>query len=373
MSLPHTIAPKYIRQAASSYDDGDHPKSFESSTKFDLIIEGNRYPPKAITALAVQAQDNATLQSSDFSAGVSSKCFRLLREAGFRVVPKPGVIPFIEGSEYTRAKIAGYLGTTENTTKGDWGTGYHFYSDPEASIEGWWFVFAAVDTPARTGHDYENGWKNGLLAWQSKPNRALGQQQIDSLLSGQWPVLIFTRSDARTPFTYNGLGTPHSIEDTSPVGVTWQVADGTRPPLPDNAGEALEAYEPDSLDRRESVVRTICARRGQSSFRNKLFAEYGGRCAVTGCDIAGLLEAAHINPYRGTQDNHPDNGILLRADIHTLFDLGLLGFDPTTLTVALKPKAMRGEYRALNGKEIASGGQLSHSALMIRWKQFQEG
>lgn len=71
LNLPDKIAPHYIRQAASSYDDGDHPASFVSSTKFDLIVEGNRYPPKAITALAVQAQDNATLQSSDFSAGAS--------------------------------------------------------------------------------------------------------------------------------------------------------------------------------------------------------------------------------------------------------------------------------------------------------------
>jgi HNH endonuclease len=33
-----------------------------------------------------------------------------------------------------------------------------------------------------------------------------------------------------------------------------------------------------------------------------------------------ILEAAHISPYRGEEDNHPENGLLLRADLHTLFD-----------------------------------------------------
>ena len=34
-----------------------------------------------------------------------------------------------------------------------------------------------------------------------------------------------------------------------------------------------------------------------------------------------------LPPYRGTKDNHPDNGLLLRADIHTLFDLDMIGID----------------------------------------------
>src|SRR5271155_3471993 len=43
-----------------------------------------------------------------------------------------------------------------------------------------------------------------------------------------------------------------------------------------------------------------------------------------------LLEAAHISPYRGLQSNHPQNGLLLRADLHSLFDLGMLAVDPLT-------------------------------------------
>ncbi|HUZ56031.1 MAG TPA: HNH endonuclease [Streptosporangiaceae bacterium] len=55
-----------------------------------------------------------------------------------------------------------------------------------------------------------------------------------------------------------------------------------------------------------------------------LMAAYSGRCAVTGCTVQAVLEAAHLRPYRGPDSNVTGNGLLLRADIHTLLDLQLL-------------------------------------------------
>ena len=76
-------------------------------------------------------------------------------------------------------------------------------------------------------------------------------------------------------------------------------------------------------DERDRTLREIVQRRGQPKFRYDLIAAYGGKCAVTGCDVLQALEAAHISPYLGEQSNHVSNGLLLRADIHTLFDLNL--------------------------------------------------
>lgn len=78
------------------------------------------------------------------------------------------------------------------------------------------------------------------------------------------------------------------------------------------------------VDARERVLGQIVRRRGQQEFREKLLVAYEGRCAITGCDAIEALEAAHIVPYLGTETNHVQNGLLLRADIHTLFDLGCL-------------------------------------------------
>src|SRR5690606_14516906 len=105
-----------------------------------------------------------------------------------------------------------------------------------------------------------------------------------------------------------------------------------------SANEALSkedeaAYLHSEIDDRESVFRSIKARRGQQKFRESLCKRYNNTCVVTGCKILDILEAAHIMPYRGKKDNHPSNGLLLRADIHTLFDLDLIGIDPKSLLV----------------------------------------
>lgn len=107
-----------------------------------------------------------------------------------------------------------------------------------------------------------------------------------------------------------------------------------------------------SEDARERINRSIVVRRGQGAFRNKLFAAYGRQCAVTGCSVEDLLEAAHIVPYKGSQTNHPQNGLLLRTDIHTLFDCGLIAIDPDKMKLVLSPKLAHSSYRVLSDKPI---------------------
>ena len=62
-----------------------------------------------------------------------------------------------------------------------------------------------------------------------------------------------------------------------------------------------------------------------------------------------MLEAAHITPYLGPNTNHPSNGLLLRADIHTLFDLGLLTIDSASMSVVLAPSLTGTDYGRLAG------------------------
>ena len=97
---------------------------------------------------------------------------------------------------------------------------------------------------------------------------------------------------------------------------------------------------------------SIVIRRGQPRFRRMLLDAYGGRCAVTGTEIEGLLEAAHLSPYKGDHTDRVSNGLLLRADIHTLFDLHLLTVLPN-LTVRVGPDALTEPYSAFDGTEVA--------------------
>ena len=79
------------------------------------------------------------------------------------------------------------------------------------------------------------------------------------------------------------------------------------------------AFDPSNIeDARKRISRMIAQRRGQRAFRNNLFDAYGGRCAITGCEVPDVLEAAHIFPYRGEETNKVKNGLLLRVRPETL-------------------------------------------------------
>lgn len=138
------------------------------------------------------------------------------------------------------------------------------------------------------------------------------------------------------------------------------------------APDAGDLWQPGSdEDARERVERSIALRRGQQEFRDALLAAYGGRCALTGCDAVDALEAAHIAPYNGADSNHVQNGLLLCADLHTLFDLGLLRLDPNTLTVALTAQLKGTTYEELQGRtlNLPTSQELhpSREALRRRW------
>lgn len=74
----------------------------------------------------------------------------------------------------------------------------------------------------------------------------------------------------------------------------------------------------------EDVLSSIKVRRGQPKFRKLLLEAFAGQCAVTGCAIEDVLEAAHIIPHTEKVNYSVSNGLLLRADVHTLFDLNLI-------------------------------------------------
>ena len=69
-------------------------------------------------------------------------------------------------------------------------------------------------------------------------------------------------------------------------------------------------------------------RLGQSSFRIIVTDAYNRRCAITGENTLVVLEAAHIIPYAKEGTHDVKNGLLLRADFHKLFDVGLVSVTP---------------------------------------------
>ena len=96
-------------------------------------------------------------------------------------------------------------------------------------------------------------------------------------------------------------------------------------------------------------------RLGQHAFQAVVLDAYERRCAVTGDKIRPVLQAAHIRPVSAAGEHRLDNGLLLRSDVHTLYDRGYLAVD-TGHRLLVSPR-LRDEFG--NGEQFYSrAGQL---------------
>lgn len=126
--------------------------------------------------------------------------------------------------------------------------------------------------------------------------------------------------------------------DHSGRGVSGQVSVGEETPL----------YGSEYLTR---------ARLGQGSFRVLVTETYQRRCAITGERTLPVLEAAHIKPFSKSGPHAVNNGLLLRSDLHILFDKGYLTVtDDLHVEVSsrIREEFENGrDYYALHGKQFA--------------------
>ena len=99
---------------------------------------------------------------------------------------------------------------------------------------------------------------------------------------------------------------------------------------PRQTAETSAATDGMAVDPKTETEVTRAVRLGQQKFRNDLLDRWGGRCALTGLAIPGLLRASHIKPWCDSEpiERHdPDNGLLLAVHIDGLFDRGFISFD----------------------------------------------
>lgn len=95
-------------------------------------------------------------------------------------------------------------------------------------------------------------------------------------------------------------------------------------------GAGLRARDAhDDLANRYGKPILVAPRLGQGAFRVIVTDAYERRCAITGEKVLPVLQAAHIRPHASDGPNRVDNGLLLRSDLHTLFDRGYMTVAPS--------------------------------------------
>lgn len=99
------------------------------------------------------------------------------------------------------------------------------------------------------------------------------------------------------------------------------------------------------------TMRMVRARKGQPQFRQQLLNRFGNMCAFTGACHTAALDAAHLYSYAREGEHRVDEGLLLRKDLHKLFDSELVGVS-SSRTLLLHPGLGNTQYRSLAGARL---------------------
>jgi putative restriction endonuclease len=114
-------------------------------------------------------------------------------------------------------------------------------------------------------------------------------------------------------------------------------------------------------------------RLGQGSFRILVTDAYDRRCAVTNERTLPALDAAHIKPYSDSGEHRVENGLLMRRDIHALFDRGYVTVSPgldLEVSRRIREEFENGrDYYRLHGSPIRPPANTLHrpSEEYIKW------
>lgn len=144
------------------------------------------------------------------------------------------------------------------------------------------------------------------------------------------------------------------------------------------AGKALERVlrrRPDYFFPQGHQFQTVRVRRGQRRFRDHLLADQGEICAFTGDAPARVLEAGHLYSYAELGIHHEHGGLLLRRDVHRLFDDGWLAVNPGSGRIDVTPRlAPYPQYARLHDVHLHSDLRDSQIQwLALHWSEHRAG
>lgn len=178
---------------------------------------------------------------------------------------------FLEsGKLYSKRDLYKILKVPEGHQRGNWDTGYHYY-------QGNSFIFANIEIAGRTGHNYSNHWSEEGLVWFGRNSSHIEQESIRRLIYSENKVYIFTRTNARDLFTFNGEATVIRFTSSKPICIIWGIISLDK--FPEEIGYIDEI--------KEGALRSILINRYErSSWARKICINYyGSVCQICSFDF----------------------------------------------------------------------------------------
>ena len=121
------------------------------------------------------------------------------------------------------------------------------------------------------------------------------------------------------------------------------------------------------------TVRQVSVRIGQPAFRAELMNKHGSNCAFSGAAPAEALEACHLYSYAEIGRHDVEGGLLLRRDLHRLFDQGLLAVGADGTIDVAKSLAQYELYASLHGRPLTVGTtSRQRDWLALHWSEWRD-
>ena len=244
-------------------------------------------------------------------------------------------------------------------------TGISKYADrrPIALADGTWIL----DYAAHEGPDSQQGYNQALLNCLSDgvPVGVMFKERADYRILGLAFVERFNQTTRM--FTLHGPVTPAN-ETLGAFAL---------PGLDELATQQKGLFvEYSTADERLFTTVQKVRREQQGRFRDELLCAYSGACAISSVRVPEVLQAAHINPYRGRKSQVVNNGLLLRADLHLLYDAHLISVEPDSLNISLSDRLAKSDYIRYQGCRLRTplDETLSPSRdlLAMHYEQFRQ-
>jgi len=180
----------------------------------------------------------------------------------------------------------------------------------------------------RARYDAAWTWLEGALDEREIRSHAVHAGDINSIRPLNWQTF-------RAALLATSAG-PAVDRVAARVELSWASDHGVRVEIPQGFGRSL-----------------VRVRRGQRQFRDHLLAAQGNVCAFTGSAPSRALEAGHLYSYARLGSHVEHGGLMLRRDIHRLFDDGALAVEPSTRCVDVSPELERyPQYARLHGDPL---------------------
>jgi len=185
-----------------------------------------------------------------------------------------------------------------------------------------------------------SGLRTAIAKYRNVPVDALGDPEIGCVMLSETTFVPVTATIPAPPDWSPNIVRGKTFHDAEALSLAEEVLTDV---LERHVGDLRAVSGP--VFGHEYAMPT---RLGQAPFKALVLDAYHRRCSITGDKIRPVLQAAHILPVSAGGQNRVDNGLLLRSDVHTLFDSGYLAIDER-FRLRVSPR-LRSEFG--NGEEF---------------------